>query len=149
MRIAVTSQNFRTITGNAGKTRRFLLLEADGQGEPVEVERLDLPTGLSLHDHHGDDHPLFTLGLDAILTQSAGQGFRMRLARYGIAVHATSATDPMSAAADLAAGRPLPEPAPHDDEHEHEHGHGHAHGHGHGQASTAAPQIRLQVETPK
>jgi predicted Fe-Mo cluster-binding NifX family protein len=147
MRIAVTSQNFRTITGHAGKTRRFLILEADGQGTPVEVERLDLPAGLSLHDHHGDDHPLFTLGLDAILTQSAGQGFRARLARYGIAVHATSATDPMRAAADLAAGRSLAAPAPHDDEHGHDHEHGH--GHGHGQASTAAPQVRLQVETPK
>lgn len=138
MRIAVTSQNFRTITGHAGKTRRFLILEADDQGEPVEVERLDLPVGLSLHDHHGDDHPLFTLGLDAILTQSAGQGFRARMARHGIAVHATSATDPLSAAADLAAGRPLPAPAPHDDDH------------GHGQAfGSVAPQIRLQAGTPK
>lgn len=142
MRIAVTSQNFRTITGHAGKTRRFLILEADGQGEPVEVERLDLPAGLSLHDHHGDDHPLFTLGLDAILTQSAGQGFRARLARQGIAVHATSATDPMSAAADLAAGRPLPTPAPHDDDHAHGHGHGHASG-------TERAQVRLQVGTLK
>ena len=143
MRIAVTSQNFRTITGHAGKTRRFLILEADGRGEPVEIERLDLPAGLSLHDHHGDDHPLFTLGLDAILTQSAGQGFRTRMARYGIAVHATSATDPMSAAADLAAGRPLPAPAPHDDDH----GHGHEHEHGHGQ--TGGAQVRLHTATPK
>lgn len=142
MRIAVTSQNFRTITGHAGKTRRFLILEADGRDEPVEVERLDLPAGLSLHDHHGDDHPLFTLGLDAILTQSAGQGFRTRLARQGIAVHATSAADPFSAAADLAAGRPLPESVPHDDDH--------GHGHGHREAPSAAvPQVRLKVEAPK
>lgn len=117
MRIAVTSQNFRTITGHAGKTRRFLILETDGQSEPVEIERLDLPAGLSLHDHHGDDHPLFTLGLDAILTQSAGQGFRARMTRHGVAVHATSATDPMRAAADLAAGRVLPAPPPHDHDH--------------------------------
>jgi len=122
MRIAVTSQNFRTITGHAGKTRRFLILEADGKGEPVEIERLDLPAGLSLHDHHGDDHPLFTRGIDAILTQSAGHGFRARMSRHGIAVYATSATDPRAAAADLAAGRPLPEPAPHDDDHGHRHG---------------------------
>ncbi|MGQ9660422.1 MAG: NifB/NifX family molybdenum-iron cluster-binding protein [Thermochromatium sp.] len=126
MRIAVTSQNFRTITGHAGKTRRFLILEADGQGQAVEVERLDLPAGLALHDYHGDDHPLFTLRLDAILTQSAGQGFRARMARHGIAVHVTSATDPFSAAVDLAAGVPLPAPTPHADGHAsgHEPGHG-------------------------
>ena len=27
MRIGVTSQNFRTITGHAGKTRRFLIYD--------------------------------------------------------------------------------------------------------------------------
>lgn len=117
MRIAVTSQNFRTITAHAGKTRRFLIFETNDQGEAVEVERLDLPAGMSLHDYHGDDHPLFGLGLDAVITQSAGEGFRARLARYGIAVHATSATDPRQAAADLAAGRPLPPPAAHDGHH--------------------------------
>ena len=59
MRIAVTSQNFRTITGHAGKSRRFLILEADGVTDPIEIDRLDLPMDLSLHEYHGDDHPLF------------------------------------------------------------------------------------------
>ncbi|NEX20796.1 nitrogen fixation protein [Thiorhodococcus mannitoliphagus] len=117
MRIAVTSQNFRTITGHAGKTRRFLVLECDGQQPAVEIERLDLPTQMSLHDYHGDDHPLFTKALDAIITQSAGRGFTERLSRQGIAVHTTSATDPTSAAQDLAAGRPLPAAAPHEHDH--------------------------------
>ena len=141
MRIAVTSQNFRTITGHAGKTRRFLILEVDGQSEPVEVERLDLPAGLSLHDHDGANHPLFEAGVTALLTQSAGSGFVQRLARQGIAVHVTSATDPLSAAADLAAGRALPAAAPHDD---------HDHGSGHGKKSgPAVAQVQLHVKTPK
>ncbi|NEV64209.1 NifB/NifX family molybdenum-iron cluster-binding protein [Thiorhodococcus minor] len=117
MRIAVTSQNFRTITGHAGKTRRFIILECDGSQPAVEVERLDLPAQMSLHDYHGDDHPLFTKALDAVITQSAGQGFVARMARQGIAVHATSATDPTTAAQDLAAGRPLPAAAAHTDDH--------------------------------
>ncbi len=121
MRIAVTSQNFRTITGHAGKSRRFLILEVVDQAAPVEVERLDLPPDMSLHDYHGDDHPLFGMNLDAVLTQSAGGGFIERLSRQGIAVHATSASDPMSAASDLAAGRPLPVAAPHDHGHDHSH----------------------------
>lgn len=117
MRIAVTSQNFRTITGHAGKTRRFLILECDGQQPAVEIDRLDLPAQMSLHDYHGDDHPLLTKALDAVITQSAGQGFVARMARHGIAVHATSATAPKTAAEELAAGRPLPAAAPHTDDH--------------------------------
>ncbi|EXJ15140.1 NifB/NifX family molybdenum-iron cluster-binding protein [Imhoffiella purpurea] len=113
MRIAVTSQNFRTITGHAGKTRRFLILEADGRSEPVEIDRLDLPPDMSMHEYQGGNHPLFELGLDAVITQSAGRGFIERLSRQGIRVHATSATDPMNAATDLAAGRPLPTAAAH------------------------------------
>ena len=38
MKIAVTSQNFRTITGHAGKTRRFIIYGAQGTDAPVEIE---------------------------------------------------------------------------------------------------------------
>lgn len=112
MRIAVTSQNFKTITGHAGKTRRFLIYEADGTSPPSELQRLDLPKGASLHDYHGDDHPLFALGLAALVTQGAGEGFRNRMARHGIGVYATSESDPLIAVQAVAAGQPLPPPAP-------------------------------------
>jgi predicted Fe-Mo cluster-binding NifX family protein len=112
MRIGVTSQNFRTITGHAGKTRRFLVYEADGETEPREVERLDLPREMSLHEYHGDDHPIY--GLDAVITASCGSGFVQRLGRRGVKVVATSEQDPAAAAAALAAGRPLPAADPHD-----------------------------------
>lgn len=121
MRIAVTSQNYRTITGHAGKTRRFLILEADGRSEPIEIDRLDLPPNMSMHDYQGDDHPLFELGLDVVITQSAGRGFIQRLSHHGIQVHATSLTDPRDAANTLAAGHPLPAAPPHEHEHAHEH----------------------------
>jgi predicted Fe-Mo cluster-binding NifX family protein len=117
LRIAVSSQNFKTITGHAGKTRRFLVYECDGAGQPKEVERLDLPAGMSMHDYHGDDHPLFELGLHALVTQGAGEGFRQRLGRRGIAVHATAESDPLVAVAAVAAGLALPEAPPHDHAH--------------------------------
>lgn len=41
MRIAVTSQNFKTVTGHAGKSRRFLIYEARPGADPVD--RFDLP----------------------------------------------------------------------------------------------------------
>jgi hypothetical protein len=117
MRFAVTSQNFRTITGHAGKSRRFLILEADGPAAPVEIDRLDLPLEMSIHDYQGDDHPLFGLRLDVIVTQGAGQGFIDRMSRHGIMVHTTSATDPIEAVKAIASGLPLPAAAPHDHDH--------------------------------
>ena len=122
MRIAVTSQNFRTITGHAGKSRRFLVYEADADGNPTEVDRLDLPMELSLHEYHGEDHPLFELKLNGIVTQGAGNGFLQRMARHGIQVYTTSATDPVQAVSAIFAGQPLPAAAPHT--HDHDHGAG-------------------------
>lgn len=122
MRIGVTSQNFRTITGHAGKTRRFLIFEQDATGTLRETERLDLPLEMSLHEFRGDDHPLFTL--DAIITKSCGGGFIQRLARHGVRVIATSATDPLTAVTALTSGQALPEPLPHDHGHEQDHAHG-------------------------
>ncbi len=110
MQIAVTSQNFRTITGHAGKTRRFLVYRADPDGV-AEVERIDLPKEMSLHEYHGDDHPLF--GMDVVVTASCGEGFMRRLARHGVNVVATAETDPLRAAQGIAAGRQLPPAAPH------------------------------------
>jgi predicted Fe-Mo cluster-binding NifX family protein len=130
MRIAVTSQNFRTITGHAGKSRRFIVYEADADGNPTEVDRLDLPMELSLHEYHGEDHPLFELKLNAIVTQGAGQGFLQRMARHGIQVLTTSATDPLTAVTAVFGGQPLPAATPHTHDHGHDKGHGegaHAH----------------------
>ena len=120
MRIAVTSQNFRTITGHAGKACRFIVYETDASGiPPQEVDRLDLPQELSIHAYHGEDHPLFGLGLQALATQGAGQGFIERLARHGIRVHATSEADPLVAVVQVATGRPLAAALPHDHDHHH------------------------------
>jgi predicted Fe-Mo cluster-binding NifX family protein len=111
MKIGVTSQNFRTITGHAGKTRRFLVFEPDGHGGAQETDRWDLSKEMSMHEFRGDAHPLDTL--DVLITAGAGQGFRERLRRRGVLVVATSASDPWRAVIDYLAGRELPPPQPH------------------------------------
>jgi len=126
MRIAITSQNFRTITGHAGKTRRFLVLEGAPGGEPHEAERLDLDKEMSFHEFQGGAHPID--GCEVLITQGAGFGFRQKLARRGIRVLVTGESDPYQAARAYLNGEPLP--APVEEEHDH-HGHGHAHGHTH------------------
>lgn len=107
MKIAVTSQNFRTVTGHAGRARRFLVYDAEPDAEPVEVERLDLPKELAMHDFHGGGpHPVDAF--DVILSGGFGEGFARRLAARGVIAAITPETDPVAAVkaylADLAAG---------------------------------------------
>jgi len=111
MKIAISSQNFRTVTGHAGKSRRFLVFTPDGAGGVLESERLDLPKEMSLHEFRGLEHPLF--GMQVVITAGCGDGFVRRLGAHGVQVVTTSAEDPAQAAADFLAGRPLPPAAPH------------------------------------
>jgi predicted Fe-Mo cluster-binding NifX family protein len=125
MKIAVTSQNFRTITGHAGKTRRFLVFDIDAaSGEPGEPSQLDLPKSMSLHEYHGDDHPVFDC--DLLITAGCGDSFRERMARHGVETVATSATDPVETVRAWLRKETLPPAAPHEHSHDH-HGHGHGH----------------------
>lgn len=112
VRIGVTSQNFRTITGHAGKTRRVLIYEAQAQGPAVEVSRLDLPKAMSLHEFRGDEHPLFSL--DLIITASCGEGFVRRVKAHGVDVIATAESDPVKAATAVMQGEVLAPPLPHE-----------------------------------
>ena len=111
MKIGVTSQNFRTITGHAGKPRRFLVYESQ-EAEIRELERLDLPKEMAMHEFRGDCHPLDAL--DVLVTGSCGDGFMRRMAVKGIRVVVTGETDPLKAATGVVAGDELPPPAPHE-----------------------------------
>lgn len=113
MRIAISSQNRRSISAHAGKTRRFLIYDLAPGAVATEVEQLDLPAGMTVHEYHGDDHPLYRRGLDAIVTGGAGERFIERMARQGIRVIATSETDIPTVLAALGAGGELPPAAPH------------------------------------
>lgn len=96
MKIAVTSQNLRTVTGHAGRARRFLIFEAQPEAEPVKVARLDLPKEMCMHEFHGSEpHPLDDM--DVILSASFGDGFARRMARKGIRVAATTQDEPAAA----------------------------------------------------
>jgi predicted Fe-Mo cluster-binding NifX family protein len=118
MKIAVTSQNFRTITQHAGKTRRFLIYEQDSKtGQAHELARLNLPKQMSMHEFQGDSHPIFEM--DYLITGSSGQGFIQRMKREGVEVIITSEQDPVVAVTALLEGKPLPPPEPHTHGHRH------------------------------
>ena len=123
MRIAVTSQNFRTVTGHGGRARRFLVFTPGDDGRVRETERIDLPKEMAFHEFHGNGpHPIDEV--DALITGGCGAGFANRLGARGVRVVATGESDPLTAAQALLDGRPLPPPEP-EEGHHHHHDHPH------------------------
>lgn len=110
MKVGVSSQNFRTITGHAGKARRFFVFEKQADGIH-ELERIDLPKEMSLHAFEGEHHPLDDL--DMLITAGCGEGFIRRMATRNVQVITTAETDPKSAVEKLLEGKTLSPAAPH------------------------------------
>ncbi len=106
MKIAVTSQNFRSVTGHAGKSRRFIIFDVGMPWDKPEVVWLDLPLEMSFHEFSGGKHPLDDM--DVILTASAGQGFISKLAQRGVRVITCGESDPRKAVRDFLLGSVKP-----------------------------------------
>jgi predicted Fe-Mo cluster-binding NifX family protein len=129
MKIAVTSQNRKTVTGHAGKCRKFWIYEIEG-AEVIGKTLLELPLEQSFHESSQvDSHPLDDVNV--LISGGMGQGLRFRLKQKGIQALATPETDPDRAVAAWLVGEleESPAEAP-GDERGHGHGHGHAHHHG-------------------
>lgn len=123
MKIAVTSQNFKSVTGHAGKSRRFIIFDIGTPGEVSEVMRLDLPKEMAFHEFSGYSHPLDDM--DVILTASAGLGFTEKLAQRGVQVITCGESEPHKAVRDYLAGTLKPAgPHAHLELEHHEHTHG-------------------------
>ncbi len=104
MRIAVTSQNYRAVTGHAGKARRFIVFEATVQDQPREIERFDLDANMAIHGFdHRAGHPLDSVNV--LITGGAGEGFIRHLAARDVLVVATEESDPCMAVEAFIAGR--------------------------------------------
>lgn len=127
MKIAISSQNRKTITGHAGKCRRFWIYDVEDQ-RVVAKNMIELELEQTFHEGHGHGpHPLD--GVDTLISTSMGTGMYARLQAKGIAGVVTNETDPDTAVAAYLEGRlevvPL-EAQVHD---HHHHGHGEGHGH--------------------
>lgn len=130
MLIAVSSQNFRTVTGHAGKARRFIVFNAQPGNQPRDVMHIDLPKEQSMHEFKGEGrHPLDDV--QVLICGSAGAGFIERMAARGVKTVVTSESDPVTAVDNYIAGT-LAGPAPHDHDHDCDHDHEHDKGHDHG-----------------
>jgi predicted Fe-Mo cluster-binding NifX family protein len=118
MKIAVGSQNRKSVTEHAGRTRRFTMWETTPGAEPSHVKWIELPKELAFQEFHGSGpHPLDEV--DVLIVGGAGAGFVRRLADRGVAVVQTSETDPEKAVRDYLTGTLAPAT-------EHSHGGDHA-----------------------
>lgn len=82
MKIAVTSQNFKTVTNHAGKARRFIVYDVTSPDNIVEIERHDLAPEMAFHNFNGEMHPID--GIDVLISASFGEGFARKMAQRGI-----------------------------------------------------------------
>jgi predicted Fe-Mo cluster-binding NifX family protein len=106
MKIGVSSQNFRTITGHAGKARRFFVYEGNSAEDLQLSDKLDLPKSQSIHESNpAESHVLDEL--DILITAGCGDGFIRKMANRGIKVITTAEQDPLIAAKKIIDGKPL------------------------------------------
>lgn len=122
MKIAVTSQNRKTITGHAGKCRKFWIYEIVDK-KIVNKTLLELALEQSFHESHAaGPHPLD--GINVLISGGAGQGLIRRLNNMGIQGLVTAETDPDSAVAAFLDGTlKLGQTVSHVGHGEHHHGH--------------------------
>ncbi|MDD3020016.1 MAG: NifB/NifX family molybdenum-iron cluster-binding protein [Alphaproteobacteria bacterium] len=82
MKIAVTSQNYRTVTNHAGKCRKYIIYEIDEANHANEIERLNLPQDLAFTNFRGESHPLDQVNV--LLSLSFGREFLRKMKDRGI-----------------------------------------------------------------
>jgi predicted Fe-Mo cluster-binding NifX family protein len=82
MRIAVTSQNRKTVTKHAGRCRKFWIFEVENN-VIANKELLELHKEQSFHDSSPHDtHPLDMV--DVLIAGGMGEGLMRRIGRTGI-----------------------------------------------------------------
>lgn len=97
MKIAVTSQNRRTITEHAGKCRKFWVYDIE-EDQVTGKTLLELPIEQSFHESSPHEpHPLDAV--QVLITGGMGPGLQHRLAAKGIIALMTAETDPDQAVA--------------------------------------------------
>lgn len=107
MKVAVASSDFTKVAGHAGRARKWLIYQVEADGSIAAPSRMELE-----HDnvfHYAEDgrpHPLDQV--DALIAQSAGEGFLKNMERRGVEAVLTGETDPDKAVQDYLAHAVMP-----------------------------------------
>lgn len=123
MKIAVTSQNRKTVTGHAGKCRKFWIYHTEN-AEIVDKRLLELPIEQCFHESgHNAPHPLDEVNV--LISGGMGDSLQQRLKQKGIIAVSTAETN-LDHAVLAWLNDTLEElpPAPHHSHHDHHSRHG-------------------------
>ncbi len=102
MKIAVTSQNRKTVTAHAGRCRKFWIFTVEN-GQITDKTLLELPKEQSFHDSPSNAaHPIDEM--DVLLVGGMGSGLAARLQKRGVLAQVTGETDPDAAVASFLRG---------------------------------------------
>lgn len=128
MKIALSSQTQKSLTGHAGHCRKFWVYELNNN-EIIDKKFLELSPEQSFHNSSPDDpHPLDEV--QVLISGGMGKNLLHRLEKRGIQAVITKETDLDKAVNAYLDGSLVSEEAEcHEHEHEHEHGHDHQHDH--------------------
>jgi len=130
MKIAISSQNRKEVTGHAGQCRKFWIVELD-QRKVVSRTLVEVEREETFHET-GGGFPQALQGIDVLVSGGMGPGLRQRLAARGITAIVTTETDVEQAIAGVLAGTLTDEAAAQATTtgcHDHEHSCGCGHGH--------------------
>lgn len=92
LKVAVTSQNRRTITEHAGRCRNFWIYQVE-QDRILDKSLLELPQNQSFHDHEtGTVHPLDAINV--LITASMGPNLYQYLKERHVQTFITQEHEP-------------------------------------------------------
>jgi predicted Fe-Mo cluster-binding NifX family protein len=111
MKIAIATKDWVSVSGHAGKTRRWLLYDLADRGSGGELPpptRVELAKEQIFHYFNDDaKHPLDEV--EIVISGSAGDGFIRHMRKRGAEVLLTGETDPATALARIISGEALPD----------------------------------------
>lgn len=95
MKIAVTSQDRKSVTSHAGSCRKFRIFEVEG-GRVIRDDLLELPRAQSFRESSASEpHPLDDVSV--LITGGLGDGLKSRLEQKGIKWIVSEEADPEKA----------------------------------------------------
>lgn len=97
MRIAVTSQNIKSVTAHAGRCRRFWIYAFPDTSSRIDKVLVQLEIDESLHTMK-DSLPVLLTGIDVLITAGMGDSLKKKLQRAGVKTHISSQPIPDAAA---------------------------------------------------
>ena len=107
MKIAITSQNVRSVTAHAGRCRKFWVYDIVKVGSEINKKFVELETDETLHSMK-EHLPEKLTGLNVLITMNLGDSLRSKLSAAGVLSHVTDEPSPDYALLKFLASKSIP-----------------------------------------